>query len=79
MLIMYEQNMNRSLMIIADMHTHTDLSGDCNAPIKVMIEAAKLKGLQYYAVTDHHDVDYPECGLDFNLDMQASTNQLIIH
>lgn len=64
-------------MIIADMHTHTDLSGDCNSPIKAMIEAAKLKGLQYYAVTDHHDIDYPECGLDFNLDLQASTDQLI--
>ena len=64
-------------MIITDMHSHTDLSGDCKSPIELMIEAAKLKGIQYYAVTDHHDIDFPECGIDFLLDLEASTNQLI--
>lgn len=65
-------------MIITDMHTHTDLSGDCQSPIEVMIEAAKEKHLTYYAITDHHDIDYPECGIDFLLDLEASNKQLTL-
>lgn len=63
-------------MIRSDMHTHTDLSGDCQSPIEVMLESAKQKGLKYYAVTDHHDIDYPEGPLDFTLDLTRSTDEL---
>jgi len=59
-------------MIIADMHTHSHLSGDCLVPIEDMIKAAQLKGLKYYAVTDHHDIDFPECGIDFFLNLEAA-------
>ncbi len=63
-------------MILTDMHSHTDLSGDCHIPITEMIQSAKEKGLQYYAVTDHHDLDYPDCGIDFTLNLAASAEQL---
>lgn len=63
-------------MIITDMHTHTNLSGDCTASLEEMVQAAQAKKLTYYAVTDHHDIDYPECGIDFILDLDGSIRQL---
>lgn len=63
-------------MIITDMHTHSHLSGDCLVPIEEMIKAAQVKGLQYYAVTDHHDIDFPECGIDFFLDIEAANKTI---
>lgn len=56
-------------MILTDLHTHTDLSGDCKTPAKDMIDKARSLGLKYYGITDHHDVDFPECGLNFQLDL----------
>lgn len=53
--------------MIIDIHTHTDFSGDCNVPIREMIEAAKNAGVRYYGITDHHDLDFPECGINFEL------------
>lgn len=35
-----------------DLHTHTDLT-DGIAPLERMVEAARERGLEYYAVTDH--------------------------
>ena len=64
-------------MIITDMHTHSHLSGDCQIPIREMISAAQLKGLKYYAVTDHHDIDFPECGVDFSLDIELANKTIL--
>lgn len=68
-------------MILADMHSHSDFSGDCKTPMGSMIESAIKKGLKYYAITEHHDLDFPECGVDFTLDihnyMLAIKNQQI--
>ena len=62
-------------MIRSDSHTHTDLSGDCTSPIAQMIASARNKGIQYYTITDHHDLDFPECGIDFTLDLEKSQQQ----
>lgn len=62
-------------MILTDMHTHTELSGDCKSPVRDMIQAARLKNIQYYAVTDHHDIDFAECDVDFELDLAKSKAQ----
>ena len=63
-------------MILTDMHTHSHLSGDCSIPIEEMIKTAQIKGLKYYAVTDHHDIDFPECGVDFFLDIETANNTI---
>jgi DNA polymerase (family 10) len=43
--------------IKGDLHTHTDLT-DGLAPLEEMIEAARGRGLKYYAVTDHAELLY---------------------
>jgi DNA polymerase (family 10) len=43
--------------IKGDLHTHTDLT-DGLAPLGEMIEAARARGYQYYAVTDHAPLLY---------------------
>lgn len=58
-------------MIIADMHSHSDFSGDCKIPLTDMIAKAKSLGLNYYAITDHHDLEFPECGINFELDLDS--------
>jgi len=40
-----------------DLHTHTDLT-DGLAPLEEMVEAARNRGLKYYAVTDHAELLY---------------------
>lgn len=54
-------------MIIADMHTHTHMSGDCLTDAKEMIQTAEAKGFRYYAVTDHHDIDFPAEGFEMDI------------
>lgn len=58
-------------MIIADCHSHSDFSGDCEAAMADMAEAAIAKSLRYLAVTEHHDLDFPPCGIDFELDIDS--------
>jgi DNA polymerase (family 10) len=43
--------------IVGDLHTHTDLT-DGLAPLGEMIDAARARGYQYYAVTDHAPLLY---------------------
>lgn len=43
---------------LADCHMHTAFSGDSNAPMKDMIEAAIKTGLNEICITDHLDYDY---------------------
>jgi DNA polymerase (family X) len=40
-----------------DLHTHTDLT-DGLAPLDDMVDAARRRGLKYYAVTDHAELLY---------------------
>lgn len=55
-------------MIVADMHSHTDFSGDCQIPYSEMIEQAIKSSLKYYAITDHHDIDFSVLDPDFTID-----------
>lgn len=58
-------------MIIADCHLHSEFSSDSSAPVTDMLEQAIQKGMQYFYLTDHHDIDFPPAaagGLDFQLD-----------
>jgi DNA polymerase (family 10) len=43
--------------IRGDLHTHTDLT-DGLAPLEEMVAAARARGLEYYAVTDHAELLY---------------------
>lgn len=56
-------------MILSDFHLHSDFSGDCDFKMEEVIEAAIKKGIKYLCFTDHHDIDFPECGIDFTLDI----------
>lgn len=58
-------------MILTDLHTHSDFSGDCKIPMKEMVSSAINKGITYYAITEHHDIEFPECGIDFTFDIEA--------
>lgn len=56
-------------MIITDMHNHTDFSGDCHIPMATMIQSAKNKGIKYMTITEHHDIDFPDIGINFELNI----------
>ncbi len=43
-----------------DTHMHTHFSGDCEADVSSMADAAVRKGLAGICFTDHMDLDYPE-------------------
>jgi len=51
-----------------DYHTHSDFSGDCNTPMREMIDAAIKTGIKEIAVTDHYDPDYPDNDYPFTID-----------
>ena len=46
-------------MIIADCHVHSEFSSDSNAPVSSIIEQAIARGMEYFYLTDHHDIDFP--------------------
>lgn len=54
-----------------DTHMHTFFSGDCEASMHSMIEAAIARGLDGICITDHLDYDYPDDPLLFTLDPAA--------
>ncbi len=51
-----------------DDHLHTCFSGDSDASVESMVEAAVEKGLTSICVTDHQDPDFPPCDISFDLD-----------
>ena len=63
-------------MILADLHSHTDFSGDCQTTAEDMLAKAKEIGLKYYAITDHHDLDFPKYDISFTVDIQSYTAAL---
>lgn len=55
--------------IKADLHLHSDFSGDSTAPMEDMIQQGIRNGLEFMCMTEHMDLDYPlEDGIDFTLD-----------
>ena len=53
--------------IRGDLHTHTDLT-DGVSSLEEMVDAARARGLRYYAVTDHAK----------NLTMQRMTDEKML-
>ena len=58
----------------ADFHMHTEFSGDSDASVRAMLDAALERGMEAVCITDHIDEDYPadsETGMNpflFDLD-----------
>ena len=48
------------ISVRADCHMHTKFSGDSDAPVRDMLDAAIERGLESVCITDHIDEDYPE-------------------
>lgn len=57
-------------MKLWDAHMHTCFSGDCEAPMEDMIQAAFQQGLPGITITDHLDWDYRETPGLFDLDLE---------
>lgn len=48
------------MTVRADCHMHTEFSGDSDAPVRDMLDAAIKRGMESVCITDHMDEDYPE-------------------
>lgn len=53
---------DENIAVRADFHMHTEFSGDSDAPVRTMLDAALERGMEAVCITDHIDVDYPEDG-----------------
>ena len=49
-----------NMEVRADFHMHTEFSGDSEAPVRAMLDAALERGMEAVCITDHIDEDYPE-------------------
>lgn len=49
-----------NMAVQADFHMHTEFSGDSDAPVRTMLDAALERGMEAVCITDHIDEDYPE-------------------
>lgn len=58
-------------MILTDSHMHSSFSGDCEVAMTMMIQAAIDKGLKTITFTEHHDLEFPYVGINFELDLKA--------
>lgn len=66
-------------MILADCHLHSEFSSDSDTPIDIMLEQAFKHHMNYFYLTDHHDIGFPPeaaGGLDFQLDTPAYMQKL---
>jgi histidinol-phosphatase (PHP family) len=63
--------------MLADYHLHSDYSGDCNVPMQEMIEGAIAKKVDRLCFTEHHDLDFPDIGIDFTLDIDRYYEELM--
>ena len=57
--------------MLADMHVHTEFSGDCSAKIETMVKKAISLDIPMITITDHIDWDFPEPEFVFDIDMDA--------
>lgn len=59
-----------NMEVRADFHMHTEFSGDSEAPVRAMLDAALERGMEAVCITDHIDEDYPE-------DSETGTNPFL--
>ena len=59
-----------NMEVRADFHMHTEFSGDSEAPVRAMLDAALERGMEAVSITDHIDEDYPE-------DSETGTNPFL--
>jgi len=57
--------------MLADMHVHTEFSGDCSAKMDNMAQKAISLGIPMITITDHIDWDFPEPEFIFDIDMEG--------
>ena len=62
-------------MYLCDIHTHSQISFDCEAPLRDMAEAAVANGLSELCVTDHCDLLDADGNLDDSFDWPAAKAQ----
>ncbi len=58
-------------MILSDYHVHSSFSGDSQAEMRTVIDAAVYKGINNLCFTEHHDIDLPPSNICFLLDIPA--------
>lgn len=58
-------------MILSDLHTHSTFSTDGRSELTDMIQTAKLRGLRYYGVSEHFDLDDYSIRLYGSIDVKA--------
>ncbi|MBS3811011.1 MAG: histidinol-phosphatase HisJ family protein [Halanaerobiales bacterium] len=62
--------------MLFDYHLHSDFSADSKMTLKDICETAVQKNLSEIAVTDHHDIDYQDDQIEFNLDKNKYLDEL---
>lgn len=64
--------------LIPDYHLHSEFSGDCDTPVRDLIQALMAKGMTSACLTDHNDLDFPPTpeNNNFNLDIDAYLKSL---
>lgn len=62
--------------IFADLHIHSDFSGDSDASMESMIQEGIRLGLKTMCFTEHLDPDYPYEEIDFSLDIPRYQERL---
>lgn len=65
--------------MIADCHVHSEFSSDSHTPVTEMLDRAISLNMNYFYLTDHHDIDFPADaadGLTFQLDTPAYLSRL---
>ena len=58
-------------MIVTDLHTHSTYSTDGKSPLADMVRTAKARGLLYYGVSEHFDLDEYSINLFGAIDGEA--------
>jgi histidinol-phosphatase (PHP family) len=61
----------------ADYHIHTNFSGDCETPMKEMIDKGLSLGLETMCFTEHMDYGWPYPEINFEADVDAYYKQYL--
>lgn len=59
-----------------DYHVHSGFSADCSIDMEDMIESAINAGIKELTFTDHHDQDYRDSSISFDLDIENYSKQI---
>ena len=65
------------MRILTDLHSHTAYSFDCQADAEAMCLSAIEKGISYFAITDHCDVDCIAAGIYDEYDYRAARETVL--